>query len=299
MSQQTLTPNNHPNDPKILATFASLLGVLAVFLYFTGWIYRWAYFNFFQLDITTLDLPLESFFIVPFQVFLGNFWALSKTLLAIIASIFLINISLWLLNLSRNSPTSRRYRLRNAFGIKLCLSRLPRNFQIIYRSSIAKNIRTSINIFPQSLCKEAITVIWILVILFWLARSQGITDARKDAINETSARPVVTLITKKDNLGLGRKPESLSVNPSLKDFHVIGDVNLLENIKRREITDMTIQPPRVWRSLIERNGWIYIFQALPSNITSRQRPLVLAIRESGNGDQLLILSPETSKKQSN
>ncbi|MEO0685237.1 MAG: hypothetical protein AAFY76_09380, partial [Cyanobacteria bacterium J06649_11] len=229
-------------------------------------------------------------FIVPFQVFLGNFWALSKTLLAIVASIFLIKISLWLLNLSRNPPTSRRYRLRSRFSQK---------FQKIYRSSIAKNIRISINIFPPSLYKEAITVIWILIILFWLARSQGIADARKDAINETSARPVVTLITKKDNLGLGRKPESLSVNPSLKDFHVIGDVNLLENIKRREITDMTIQPPRVWRSLIERNGWIYIFQALPSNVTSKQRPLVLAIRESGNGDQLLILSPETANKQPN
>ena len=290
MSQQTPTSNNHPNEPKILATFASLLGVLAVFLYFTGWIYRWAYFNFFQLDITTLDLPLESFFIVPFQVFLGNFWALGKTLLAIVASIFLINISLWLLNLSRNSPTSRQHRLRPRFSQKL---------QIIYGSSIAKNIRASINIFPQSLCKEAITVIWILVILFWLARSQGIVDARKDATNEASARPVITLFTKKDKLGLGRKPESLSVNPSLKDFHIIGDVNLLENIKRREITDMTIQPPRVWRSLIERNGWIYIFQALPSNATPKQRPLVLAIRESGNGDQLLILSPETANKQPN
>lgn len=289
MPQQTRTPNNNSNEPRILATFASLLGVLAVFLYFTGWIYRWAYFSFFQLDITTLDLPLESFFIVPFQVFLGNFWALGKTLVAIIATIFLININFSLLNLSRNSPSSRRYRLR---------SRLPRNFKIIYRSSIAKNIRASINIFPQSLCKEAVTVIWILVILFWLSRSQGITDARKDAINETSARPVVTLITKKDNLGLGRKPENLSVNPSLKDFHIIGDANLLENIKRREITDTTIQTPRVWRSLIERNGWIYIFQALPSNATSKQRPYVLAIRESGNGDQLLILSPETSKKKS-
>ena len=62
---------------------------------------------------------------------------------------------------------------------------------------------------------------------------------------------------------------------------------------------MTIQPPRVWRSLIERNGWIYIFQALPSNATPKQRPLVLAIRESGNGDQLLILSPETANKQPN
>ena len=62
---------------------------------------------------------------------------------------------------------------------------------------------------------------------------------------------------------------------------------------------MTFQPPSVWRSLFERNGWIYIFQALPSNATPKQRPLVLAIRESGNGDQLLILSPETANKQPN
>ncbi|WP_293120164.1 hypothetical protein [Okeania sp. SIO1I7] len=54
---------------------ASLLTVLGVGLYFTGWIYRWAYFAYFQLEVTTLDLPFESFLIVPIQVFFGNIYS--------------------------------------------------------------------------------------------------------------------------------------------------------------------------------------------------------------------------------
>ena len=64
-----------PNEPKILGTFASLVGLLGLFLYFTGWLYRWAYYGFFKLEITRLDLPFKSFFLVPIQVFLGDLWA--------------------------------------------------------------------------------------------------------------------------------------------------------------------------------------------------------------------------------
>lgn len=33
-------PNSPPPGTQILGTFASLLGLLGIFLYFTGWIYR-------------------------------------------------------------------------------------------------------------------------------------------------------------------------------------------------------------------------------------------------------------------
>ena len=57
-------PDSQPsqNNTQILGTFASILGLLGIFLYFTAWIYRWAYFGYFQLEITQLSFPFRSFF---------------------------------------------------------------------------------------------------------------------------------------------------------------------------------------------------------------------------------------------
>jgi hypothetical protein len=283
---QTPPPTNNPN---ILGALVSLLGILAAFLYFTGWIYRWAYFSFFQLEITTLDLPLESFFVVPFQVFLGSFWAFGKTVLATVVTVFLIQRTIGLLEPPRWQVVGNLNRLQ---------SRLIRFTQKLHRSGIVRKIRSFADLFPQPLRYEIVIVVWILIVLFWLARWQGITDARQDAINDTSSLPVITLVTPKDQLALGRKPNDLLTNPPLKDFHIIGDSGLLENLRRQETTDTTINPPRVWRLLIERNGWIYLFKTLPPNPAPDERPYVLVIRESDGGDQLLILSPETSKPAS-
>ena len=82
----------------ILGTFASILGIISIFIYFIGWIYRWAYFAFFQINITTLELPLESFFIAPVQVIAGNASAVLITLLGIFVAIFFIRIILLLIN---------------------------------------------------------------------------------------------------------------------------------------------------------------------------------------------------------
>lgn len=272
-------------NPNILGTLTNLLGILAAFLYFTGWIYRWAYFSFFQLEITTLDLPLESFFIVPFQVFLGSFWAFFKTVCAAVVAVFLIRLTIGLLESSRWRVVGNPNSLR---------SHLVRVTQKLHRSWMARLLCSLADFCPQPLRYEIIIVVWILMVLFGLAKWQGIADARQDAIHDTSSLPVVTLVTPKDQLALGRKPNDLLRNLTLEDFRIIGDSGLLENLRRREATDTTIDPPRVWRLLIERNGWIYLFQTLPPNSAPDERPYVLVIRESDGGDQLFILSPETS-----
>lgn len=64
-----------------------------------------------------------------------------------------------------------------------------------------------------------------------------------------------------------------------------------------------IKNEKVWRLLLERDGWIYLFRTLqPCSNTQRicalnrnERPLVLMVRESELGNQLLILSPSTSE----
>ena len=88
--------NPSPQKTEILGTFASILGLLGIFLYFTGWIYRWAYFGWFQIEINRLDLPARSFLFVPIQVFFGNPSASLLTLFAIIVGTILIKLTLWL-----------------------------------------------------------------------------------------------------------------------------------------------------------------------------------------------------------
>ncbi|MEO0838701.1 MAG: hypothetical protein AAF063_07325, partial [Cyanobacteria bacterium J06643_5] len=67
--------NNHEaQNLNILGGIAGLIGIIGLFTYFTGWVYRWAYFGFFELDINSIQLSFESFFLVPIQLFLGDLY---------------------------------------------------------------------------------------------------------------------------------------------------------------------------------------------------------------------------------
>ncbi|NJN09588.1 MAG: hypothetical protein HC815_17020 [Richelia sp. RM1_1_1] len=271
MSQQGSQPDN---EPIILGRFASLVGLLGVALYFTGWIYRWAYYSFFQVQVSTLDLPLESFLIVPLQVFFGDLSVVGKTVLAFAFTVFLIKLTIWLIQLLKPKVASNQNRL---FAI-------TRKFrQFLYRLLES--------IFPRPLLNEIVVVAWVLTVLFCLAKSQGTIDARRDVLNNTSLLPIITLVTPENQLGLGRKLDDLLTNPTLKGYRIIGDKVVFDKLRGRETND-TANPADaiVWRFLIERGGWIYLFQSLPPNSIDTVRPYVLIVRESDGGDQLLILS---------
>lgn len=271
-----------PNEPQILGTFASLIGLLGIFLYFTGWLYRWAYYGFFQLEITRLDLPLRSFLFVPIQVFLGDIWAFGKTTLVFIATIILMKFTLWLLQPLNSSGVNNSNQ---------GTSRWRRYAQKLHELRLAKILRSLAEVFPKSLRKDTIIVVWLLVALFWLARIQGTIDARRDAINNTSLLPVVTFVTPEKGSVLGRNLDNLFVNPSLKGYRIIGDKGLFDSLRGRETNDLAIpENPRVWRLLLENNGWFYLFPALPPKVESDRRPPLLAIRSKGN-NELMILSP--------
>ena len=87
-------PQNPPSI-NILGNFAGLIGVLGIFIYFIGWVYRWAYFGFFALELNTLNLPHESFLIVPIQIIFGNFWIFIRAVIAMTLTICLIQVILW------------------------------------------------------------------------------------------------------------------------------------------------------------------------------------------------------------
>jgi hypothetical protein len=274
-------PNLSSPGTQILGAFASLVGLLGIFLYFTGWIYRWAYFGWFRVEIDRLDLPVRSFLFVPIQVFCGDVPAFIRTLLAMILAALAIKLTLWLLHpLSIDRP----YRRWNKFTGK------------IYRYFAP--VRFVTRVIPDSLRQDSIVVLWLLIALFWLSRFQGSIDARRDAVNDTSTLSVITLILS-DKLAIGRNPEDVFTDPSLKEYRMIGEPKLLDDLRGKESNDSEIDPPRVWRLLIQNNNWTYLFRALPPNAADDERPAIVAIRERSEDleGQVMIVAPDIPRSK--
>lgn len=243
-----------------------LLVLLAAALYFTGWTYRWIYFGFFQLEVTTLNLPIESFYFAAFQTFCGDPLAILKTTVVLVINLFVI------LFITQIRPIIGKY-----------LGKLP-----LIRSS-----KPHIRQILADLLNELIIVILIMTSLFWLARWQAEDDAWKDAVNETSSLPLITVVLPERKAALGRNPDHPLENPT--GFRVIGDQALYDNLLGQELTDNSdINKKRIWRLLIDREGYFYIFPALPSKDKNLTIPVV-TIYQSVNGDQLTILSASPAK----
>ncbi len=263
----TSSPENN-QDINPLGKLASLIALLAIALYFTGWVYRWAYFGFFQVEVMTLNLPLESFYLAALQALFGHPLAWLMTIITFLMIPIIILISFQLLDSVINQVTTYYQR----YALRLSQSQL----------NLLK--------FIGSLLDELVIVFWVLIALFVLAFGQGDRDAWRDAVNESSRLPIITVAISDKNAALGRKLNSLG-DPS--DFRIIGDYNLYNNLVGQELNEL--EKSRVWRLLIDRDGYFYIFPALPKKDKCISIPVVI-IYESGNGDQLTILSPKVSQE---
>lgn len=291
---QTPQPTQEPN---ILGKFASVVGLLGAALFFAGWIYRWSYFYFFQLEVTALDLPTESFLIVPVQIFLGNGWIICKTALALIFCAIAIYITLWLIQTISDAAVNTLNRWLSNCIIPATQRRQSWTARRLKSLADFSSLQLGTVKFLRSLVNEIVIVSWVLLVIFWLARWQGIADARRDA-GQNSTLPVVTLVSPESKLVLGRKLDDVFTNPALKGYHMIGDRGLFDDLRGREDNDTTNpKKPRVWRLLLERGGWIYLFLTLPPDSKPSDRPSVLAIQESDSG-HLMIRSPEVSPLKS-
>lgn len=249
-----------------LGRLLSLLGLLAAGLYFTGWIYRWAYFGFFKLQVTSLGLPGESFFLGAFQALCGH----PLTLLRTLGAGVIIGLVCGFLVTLRRRLTGQVAR------------RLSR------RSPLAQS---GIVMFLTGLADELIIVLVILTALFWLARWQGINDAWQDVVNPSSSLPVVTLVFGDQEAALGRNLEDPFSNPT--DLRLMGDPELYSRLLGQELTN-TDDPdnPQVWRLLLHQDGMFYLFQALPTEDRFLSVP-VLLIQSSSS--RLTILSPRVAE----
>ncbi|ARV59150.1 hypothetical protein BZZ01_11315 [Nostocales cyanobacterium HT-58-2] len=285
-------------EPNILGKFASVVGLLSIALFFAGWIYRWSYFYFFQLEVTNLDFPAQSFLFVPLQIFLGDGKTILRTVFAFLLVVIAIQLTLWLIRIITEAFV-------NTFNQFLLTRVIPATQR--KRSWFAKQLNSlatfsSLQLrsveFLRSLVNEIVIVSWVLIVIFWLARVQGLADARRDA-GQNSTLPVVTLITPEDKFALGRKLDDVFADPALKGYRIIGDRGLFDELRGMEDNDTTNpNQPRIWRILLERGGWIYLFQALPPNAKPNERPLVLAVQEGDKG-HILIRSPEVSQTKPN
>ena len=133
--------------PSVLSNIAKITGLLGIGLFYTGWIYRWAYFGYYQINLASLDYSLQSFLFVPLQALFGNLNTIALSLLCFAA----ITLCVW---------GSRK--LLNQF---------------------LKRAKTPDTIL---LAPEFIVIFWVIFLLFHLAKYQGVTDARRDAIDTTS-----------------------------------------------------------------------------------------------------------------
>ena len=309
-------------EPNILGNFASVVGLLGAALFFIGWIYRWSYFSCFQLNVITLDLPVESFFIVPLQVFLGDGWTILRSAIALLLTAIAIYNSLWLFN-SINTKFVSGINWLITGGISFARTRRLWRITRILNSWQQFNVNryNSIKLL-RSLVDEIIIVGWVLLVLFWSAYHQGIADARRDA-GENSSLPAVALIAKQDNISLGRKFDDDTLRSAGQGFKAIGDLGLFTDLSKTDYNHTQIskekfqklqqqegnkltpeqlleksKEPLVWRLLLERGNWIYLFPALTKDqqTNPKARPPVIAIQQSQSGDQLLIISPQPSKQ---
>ncbi len=281
---------------------ASLLTVLGVGLYFTGWIYRWAYYSYFQLEVTTLDLPVESFLIAPIQIFFGNlsggdFSTFFRTIGIAIASFLIVPIIFYLIQLF----TQKLDKFLNNWGLKILKNlnnkhiKIPRNIQLLFYYQ-----QFNFQRYDKALINEIVVTFWLLTTLFFLGQTQGNLDAMRDSRSDTSFLPIVTLITPENQLPLGRKvdKDKLTDDPNINNFRIIGDIELYEELLLRDYNNKTDPnfPQVIWRLLFDTDGQYYIFPSLPKDAPSNARPPVVVIQQSQGGEYIVILSPEAPPK---
>jgi hypothetical protein len=260
-----------------ILSIASLIGAA---LFFSGYVYRWAYFNYFLLDIAELNFAAETYPIVPIQVFCGTLWSVLSTLLFVLLAAIAIRAALWGLQMIEGGVR----RLPNLF---------PRGIRFLANGAVEVTDTIS------ALLHEVVIVIGILIMLFWVSRGQGTADARRDAYNDTSTLPTIALVMadKDKKVALGRLLADPTMDPALTGFRFFGDRSLFDEIYRKEDNFLGKgKDSRVWRMLLSQDNWLYLMSGVsgtPGRVD--ERPLVLAIQTKEGGQQM-ILGPSHSSR---
>lgn len=257
-----------PNDPVApLGKLAGSIGLVAIALLFTGWIYRWHYFTSFQVDPTSLGFPIESISITAFSLLFRSPWSILR---------FINGLALAFAGIV---VTFRAIRFCSGWL-------LPLFMKIQQRMDLRGEQRQQLSLLT-SLANELVIVLWLLLVLYGLAASQGLYDARRDAVDETSTLPLITIAMPGAQSVIGRDPDQMLVNPS--GVRLFGSRERYDALIGDELNSDSGR--RRWRLLSDAGDRLLVIPSLPSAQIGGKVPPVLIFPDGGKGDRLIILSP--------
>ena len=257
------------NSP--LGAIAKSLSLLAIALLFTGWIYRWHYYTYYQVEPTSLGLSIESAYITAFSLLFGRPWSIARFLIGLALTVVGIVISFKALNIIRGVLAPSLERLFQRLGLEGAQREQLRLFAL--------------------LVDELVIILCLLLVLYCLASHQGLADARRDAVNETSTLPLVTIVMPGKEAVIGRDLDKPFANPT--DIRIFGNAEPYTELLGSEIQ---LEGGQRWRLLSDAGGKLLVIPSLPatSSAVTSKAPPVLMFLDGAKGDQLLILSPSQS-----
>jgi hypothetical protein len=264
-------PKSQIESASPLGKIAGIVGLLAIALLFTGWIYRWHYFTYFQVDPTSLGLPVESMSMAAFSLLFRSPGAMAR---------FLIGLALACAGM-----------VASFRAIHFGLQRLnPLLQQLQEQIGLVDNQRQQLRLLA-SLLDELVIVLWLLLLLYGLAASQGLADARRDATDETSTLPLITVAMAGREAVIGRDPNQLLADPS--GVRLFGNRERYDALLRADLNPNS--GDRHWRLLSDAGGRLLVIPSLPGSQMDGKAPVVLIFADGGKGDRIVILSPAQSR----
>jgi hypothetical protein len=265
-----------PPPASPLGTLAGSVGLLAIALVFSGWIYRWRYYTFFQVDPTHLGFSVESTSLAAFSLLFRGPLAVARTLGALVFALAGILLTFQGIRVCRAGLAPplrrlRRERRRWGPGPSITLSRGQR-----------RELRRI-----GALLQELVIGLWLVLVLHQLASWQGVADARRDATTETSTLPLVTLAMKEPNAVIGRNLDQPFANPA--GVRVFGSRERYEALLGSELNPADQRT--TWRLLADTGHQLLVIPTLPKAQTMSKAPPVVLFNTNDQSPPVVILSP--------
>jgi hypothetical protein len=279
---------------KILSSLASIFGLLGIAFYFCGWIYRWSYFSFFNLDLNVIasSFTPQSFLFLPIQVFFGDL--LSAEIIPLLRVAFALFCLLIICYTSWNflSFLDERClvgkRIRNASSKRFYSNTFWSGFKVL----VPDFFGFLLVIITSRLFRFLLIIALTLGLLFWVSRIQGLADARRDFFSQKTKLPAIALIKSGERLPLGRNIDRIEDKEFSGDYYVIGSTFWYEYLRNKDVnSSVGTSNEQVWRLLLETDRQLYIFITEPNKPSRNARPLVVSIPKQNDGIYILSISP--------
>jgi hypothetical protein len=120
---------------------------------------------------------------------------------------------------------------------------------------------------------------------------KGLADARRDATDETSTLPLITVAMAGKEAVIGRDPNQLLADPS--GVRLFGSRERYDALRRADLNPTSGEWH--WRLLSDAGGRLLVIPSLPASQIDGKAPVLLIFADGGKGDRIVILSPAQSR----